>query len=505
MAEVLSAKNISKRFGTELVLDNVNFTLETGETVGIVGENGAGKSVFVKILSQILIHDKGEVHYSTSLIQNMDIKGVCVPAITTILQETMLINSLSVAENIFFGRWPKRLKRLGIIDWKKIKDESKRILGELCFDINVDEIVKRLNVGQKQIVEIARALLVQSKVIILDEPFTGLSRYETREIFEVIKGLKSRGVAVILITHRLEDVIELCDSVCIMKSGKLTAKMTTESLQKQSLIDIMADKKCVYRYPKLTEIAGRIVLQANLIKSRKSRKEISFYLRKGEILGITGLLGSGRSSIARMLFGIDSIQTGKIIINGTQVHIKSPAAALKEKVAYLSEDRELSAIEEYFNIPENITVSNIAGISRRGLLNINKEKNTARRFIKSFVIKTPKVDQKMAYLSSGNQQKVFLARWMYADSNIFILDEPTKNIDSTTKIEIYNFMNKYILSGNSIILISSDINELMGMSDRILIMYNGYIKKELKRKEFSENKIMYHAAGGKNESDSVIV
>lgn len=495
---IVEMRGITKRFQNEVVLDSVDFCLERGEIHGLIGENGAGKSTLMKILAGVYKPDKGEIFIEGNKVEINEPKVSQTYGITTIYQDVKLADELSIAENIFFGSLPTKGKLMRTVDWDKIHNDSKKILDSLNFMLDVKIPVKELSSGQKQMVEIAKALTRKSRVIIMDEPYTGISDQELEQFFCIIRSLKAEGVSIIYISHRMKDILQLCDSITVLRGGKVVENREVKGVDGKDIIRMMIGNELKDNYPKLNSKAGRILLKVKSISTERGLKRLSFNLRKGEILGVAGLLGSGRSAIARALFGLDKLLAGEIYLNDTKIDIKSPHSAINMKIGYLVEDRMKGGVHKYFNIPENISLASLSKISKIGLLDTPRERDVARSFIKKFMIKTPKVEQNIMELSGGNQQKVLLCRWIFSDTNILILDEPTKGIDKSTKVELYNFMNKYVMDGSSIIFVSSDLNELMGMSERILVLYNGEIRRTLIREEFSEEKIIYYASGGED-------
>lgn len=494
--KLIEMKNISKQFHGEPVLESVDFAVKAGEIHALLGENGAGKSILMKILAGVCRPDTGEIFVDGQRVDFLEPRDAQKYGITTIYQEINLVDELTVAENIFFGQIPVKGKWVRIVDWKRVYGESKKVLETLNFNINVKTAVKNLSPGQKQMVEIAKALSRKSRIIIMDEPYTGLSENELEHFFEAIRNLKKLNISVVYISHRIEDVLRLCDAVTILREGKVVDNKRVSDIDRRNVISLMTGKELKDNYPKLNSKAGRTLLKLDSISTERGLKNVSFNLRKGEILGIAGLLGSGRTAIARAIFGIDKLLSGEISLNGNSLSIKSPEQAIKARIGYLAEDRLNNSLVSTFGIPQNITLSNLCDVKYSGIMKLKKEKDVARSFIKKFVIKTPRVEQNILSLSGGNQQKVLLSKWVYTDSTILILDEPTKGIDKSTKVELYNFMNKYVLNGSSILFISSDLQELMGMCDRIVVVYNGSVIKELDRSEFSKENILFYASGG---------
>jgi ribose transport system ATP-binding protein len=492
----IEMKNISKKFHDKKVLENINFTLNSGEIRGLIGENGAGKSVLMQILSGVIKPDAGELYVNNSPVYFNKPEDALANGIISIYQDINIINNLSVAENIFINRLPMKGRLFKQIDWGTLYKESSKILSELNFDIDVRKLANELSYGQKRMLEIAKVVYQKARLIIMDEPYIGFTDSDIENFYDVIKRLKNSGISVIYISHKIEDIVKLCDSITIISNGHIVDNCTSTS-DSERIIKLMTINDVNFNYPKLNRKAGRVVLKVNSIFTYRGLKNISFELKKGEIIGIAGLLGSGRTAIARALFGLDALISGEIIINDSVMNLKSPKYAIKNKIGYLTEDIQTSGIEVNMSIPENITLANISGITNLGIIDTSRENNIARSFIRKMLVKTSGVKQRVGKLSGGNQKKVMISKWIFSDSNILILDEPTKSIDTSTKVVLYNFMNNYILEGSSIIFISSELDELMGMSDKIIVLFNGEIRKTLKRDEFSKERIIYYASGGK--------
>ena len=493
---LIEMKGITKKFNEETVLDNVDFSIGYGEIHALIGENGAGKSVLMKILSGGIAADSGEIFVEGRKVETWDSKTALKNGIATIYQDINLIDELSVADNIFFNKYLYRFKFLRLIDWRRMYSESGKILEKLNLHINPKTLVKNLSIGQKQLVEIAKVISQNAKLLIMDEPCTGMNEFELENFHKDIRELVKAGTSVIYISHRLDDVINLCDRITVLRKGKVVECNRSGDIDRNKLIRYMVPEKFRDRYPKLASQAGRIILKADSITTDRGLKNVSFALRKGEILGVAGVLGSGRTALTRAIFGVDKLISGRIYINGAEIRLKSPKDAVKNRIAYIPDTVPKSNLIKDFAIPGNISLANLREISIGSMIKLRKEYKLAGNFVKKLVIKASRVNQNVQELSFGNQRKVVLSKWIFNDSVILILDEPTKGIDKGSKIEFYNFMNEYVLEGCSIIMASSDYQELIGMCDRILVMYNGAIIKVLERNDFLEEKILYYASGG---------
>jgi len=496
LKNLVRLKNISKAFGENLVLDNVNFDLKYGKIHALIGENGAGKTMIANVFAGIIKPDSGqcfveddEKHFSGPL----DAQRL---GISIIHQEINLAEDLTVAENIFLGKVPYKGRVLKVVDWDKLIRDSESTLDELGFMLRVEKRVDELSQAQKQMVEIAKAFSSQSKLIIMDEPYIGITQSELKKFYLVMDKLRVNGVTILYISHQLSDVLRISDFISVVRDGQLVVNnLLNEGLSSQEIIEYMSVRNVKDIYPKLPSRVGRTLFRVENLSTSRGISDITFNLRKGEILGIAGLVGSGRSAIARAIFGLDKLLGGSMYMNETQLKIKGPRDAIRENIGYISEDGRDTCLIKEFDVPKNITISSLETVIRKGIIKRNKEKSIGRSFVKKFAIKIPKLEEKVYKLSGGNQQKVLLSKWVFINSQVLILDEPTKNIDKGTKLEFYGFMNKYILEGKSIIFISSDIQELMGMSDRMLILYDGEIKETLMKSEFSEERIVKCASG----------
>lgn len=493
---IVELREISKQFNDIWVLKKISFAVARAEVHTLFGENGAGKSVLMKILSGVLQPDNGEIRLRGEKVLIATPLDAQRLGIRTIHQEQNLFPDLSVAENIFISQVSRVTNRVGIINRSKMYNDCEEILESLNFHINPRDTLKDLGTGERQMVEIAKALAYKSSVIIMDEPTGSLTDPEIENLFGIIVRLKHKGISVIYISHRIDEVLKISDRVTIIRDGEIIKTDRINEVDRESMINLSTGKDVKERYPKLPVNKGRVFFKVENLRTERKINGINFEVRKGEILGIAGLLGSGRTAIARAIFGLDKLQDGEIYLHGTRLKINSPGDAIRAGIGFVSEERLTEGLIEDFNIPENINLSNAGEIRSRLLLRLEKEKDVARKFVKKLVIKTAFLEQKVKNLSGGNQQKVVISKWLFTGSKLFILDEPTIGLDTGSKVEVYNIMNEIVLNGSSIILISSDLAELVGMCDRVLVIYNGRIIKELNRGECSPQKILYYASGG---------
>ncbi|NUK28820.1 sugar ABC transporter ATP-binding protein [Parageobacillus sp. VR-IP] len=488
-------KNIHKTFPGVKALDNVQLNVRAGEVHILLGENGAGKSTLMKILAGVYQADKGTIYIEGKQVDIKSPKDAQKHGIGIIFQEFNLIPHLSVAENIFFGRVPRFLS--SIVNRKKLFEDTTRILNELQLDISPKTLVKDLGVAEQQMVEIAKAFSINSKILIMDEPTAALTEQEIDKLFERIHDLKKKGVGIIYISHRLEEFARIADRVTIMRDGRYVTTVDFDKSSIDELIGLMVGRSLEDKFPKDTTIKkGREILRVENLSTKDKLKKVSFSLHAGEILGISGLMGSGRTELARAIFGADPISEGQIYIDGEKVKINSPREAIERGISYLSEDRKKNGVALNLSIRENITMANLKVISSGGVINQKHEINTVEEFIKNLNIKTPSMEQKVKFLSGGNQQKVIIAKWLHTKAKIFIFDEPTRGIDVGAKIEVYQLINKLAREGNAVIIISSEMPEILGLSDRILVMNDGKCTAILDRKEATQEKVMYYATTG---------
>ncbi len=483
--------NITKTFPGVTALDDVSIDLYKGEVLGILGENGAGKSTLIKILAGNYIKDSGEIYIDGQLCEIKGPAEAMVSGIRVIYQELNTLNNLTVTENIFVGEQlvsgPFRK-----VDWKAMTRKAQELIDTLNVKLNPNAIIGDLTVSEKQIVEIAKAISKEAKILVMDEPTAALSEEETQSLFNIIRTLKSKGVSIIYISHRLKEIFEITDRVTVLRDGKKVGSLNTKETDENKLVEMMVGRDIKDMYPKRTVEMGDVSMEVKDLTA-DGFNNISFKVKKGEILGIFGLLGSGRSSLVKALFGANKIKSGEIRVNGKKLNIKSPRIARDEKIGLVPLDRKTEGLALMMGVKENITLANIQDLGKSFLISREYERRKAERWVKEIGIRTPSVDQEVNSLSGGNQQKVVLAKWLESGSRIIILNEPTRGIDVGAKIEIYKLMQDLCESGSSIIMISSELPEIMSIADRIIVMSKGRFTEEYLRKEASEEKLL-HAA-----------
>ena len=489
---ILELENICKVYPGVKALSDVSMKFYPGEVHAIVGENGAGKSTFIKIITGAIQPTKGNIIYNHKMVVNNNpIKSLSL-GITAIYQEFNLIPNLSVAENIYYGRYPHKN---GFVDYKKMINDSKKVLENLGVNINPKTLVKDLTVGYQQIVEIAKSISMKTKVLIMDEPSAPLTNTELIFLFNIVKKLKREGVSIIYISHRMEEIFELCDKVTVFRDGQFVKTMNVSETNREELITLMVNRKLEDNFPKRNIHPQEVVLEVENLTTDKIQN-ITFKLHKGEILGFAGLVGAGRTEIANAIVGADPLKCGSIKIEGRNANNKNPSMAIKNGIALIPEDRKKFGALMNLSIKENISYSMLKKIvGEFFLINSKFEKSKTTEYKEALSIKTPSMKQKIVNLSGGNQQKVILARCLFTDCKILIFDEPTRGIDVGAKQEIYYLMDELTKQGKSIIMISSEMNELLGMSDRIIVIHDGKIAGELSKNQASQEKILSLASG----------
>ncbi len=487
--------DITKTFPGVRALDNVSMKVISGEVHALVGENGAGKSTLIKILAGVFRPDgnKSVIKIAGEEVElnNPIIAQEC--GVSVIYQEFNLLPYLSVTENIFLGRLPT--KKSGIIDWKKANSNASEILLSLNLDIDPRTFLKDLSVAQKQIVEIGKALSLNARIIIMDEPSAVLAGEELNYLFEVIRSLKERGITVVYISHRLDEIFEIADRATVLKDGKLVGTLKIQDAEKSELIEMMIGRTLDETFPKSSNGTGKKILEVKNISTKNLINNVSFILHKGEVLGIAGLVGSGKTELARALFGVDSLTNGQIIIDEKTVKNIDPKKAVELGIGLVPEDRKSQGLVLKLSIKKNITLPVLKFFTKIGLIKKNLEIKYVKDHMQALEIKAPGINTVVQQLSGGNQQKVVVAKWLGTNPNVFILDEPTRGIDVGTKKEMYNIIRDLAEDGAGVIMMSSELLEILGMSDRILVMHQGEIAGELKSDEASEERILRLAIG----------
>ncbi|MEK4484729.1 sugar ABC transporter ATP-binding protein [Psychrobacillus sp. FSL H8-0484] len=487
-------EHISKSFPGVKALSNVQVDLQYGEVLALVGENGAGKSTLMKILTGIYQKDEGTITLQGNEINVTSPKHAQELGISIIHQELNLMKDLSIAENIFIGREPKGALNL-LVDDKKLNNQAKELFEKLNLDLDPKTKVQNLTVAKQQMVEIAKALSFNSKILIMDEPTTALTEIEIEALFEIINSLREKGVGIIYISHRMDELKKISDRITVMRDGTYVDTLTTAETEMSKVIQLMVGRHVyIESKPNIAEGEKETVLQMKNISTKALLKDVSFELKKGEILGFAGLMGAGRTEVARVLFGADPVTTGTIHLHGNKVNIKSPAEAVKQGIGYLSEDRKQFGLLVNMDVKSNIALATIKDYqSKTMFVSDSKIKKMAEQYVDQLKIKTPSVDQEIRFLSGGNQQKVVIAKWLQRDCDILIFDEPTRGIDVGAKGEIYKLLDELAASGKSIIMISSELPEILRMSHRIVVMAEGKITGVLSSEDATQEKIMEYA------------
>ena len=489
---ILTMEEIDKSFPGVHALDHVHFDVRCGEVHALMGENGAGKSTLMKVLTGIYTKDSGTITFEGKEVEFANTREAQDAGIVIVHQELNMIGDLTVAQNIFIGReFMKGFK----IDDKKMIEESKKLFDELHIDINPRDKMSDLTVGKQQMCEIAKAISHQAKVIIFDEPSAALTEKEIEDLFAIIRDLREKGLAIVYISHRMDEIKVITDRVTVMRDGGYVGTLITKDCTKEDIINMMVGR-VIYETPKTESKVPKdapVVLKVEHLNAGRMVQDVSFELRKGEILGFSGLMGAGRTETARALFGADPKTSGDIYVNGEKVTINSPQDAVKHGIGYLSEDRKRYGIVVQKTITENSTLATLEKYMKGIFINKGEEKKITEKYIQELATKTPSADQLVVNLSGGNQQKVVIAKWLVRNCDILIFDEPTRGIDVGAKNEIYKLMNKLAEEGKSIIMISSEMTEILRMSDRIVIMCEGKKTGELDISEATQEKIMDRA------------
>ena len=490
----LQMKHITKRFPGVLALNDVQFTLRRGEVHALLGENGAGKSTLMKILSGVYQPDEGEIIFEDKLVSFSDPLSAQNVGITIIHQEFNLFPELTVEENIFIGREFCKKNRWRL-DEKQQRQATIEILQKLNLAIKPDTLVADLTVAQQQMVEIAKAISVNARILIMDEPTAALTETEIESLFRVTRLLKEQGTGIVYISHRLEELALIADRATVMRDGQYISTVDYECVKISDLIAMMVGRDLGNIYPRREALQQRIpVLEVNGLTRKGVLNDINFTLYRGEILGFAGLMGAGRTELARAIFGADSIDSGTLKLNGKETVIKDISDAIQQGISYLTEDRKKEGLALNLSVERNIMLGNYPEYSDRfGNVDSRRCQQTSEEQVKALRIKTPNLEQAALNLSGGNKQKIIIARWVCKDTDILIFDEPTRGIDVGAKLEIYELMNRLVAKGKSIIMISSELPEVLGMCDRILVMRSGRITGELSAKEATQEKIMQYA------------
>lgn len=495
---ILEMRNIFKSFGGVNALRDVSFQCRPGTVHALVGENGAGKSTLIKILAGALLPDSGEIIFKGQKHQSFSTRKALNIGISVIYQELALVSQMTVAENIFLGREPR--KYFGIVDKKRLKIEAKKLLKQLGFEVDMDMEVGEMTVAYQQMVEIAKALSKNADLIIMDEPSAILAGHELDQLFLIIESLKKRGVTIIYISHRLEEVFRIANEVTILKDGQLVGTKPIKDLSRGELVKMMVGRTLEEVFPVSFNQLGNPVLQVEEISTKTILNQVSFNLREGEILGVAGMVGSGRTELARAIFGADPLTSGTIKIKGQDVVFKNPADAIRSKISLVPEDRKYHGLFTKLSILNNITLPILSKISRWGFTDKKKENEIVERERQIHSIDMTSGNQEVQYLSGGNQQKVVLSKSLQTIPEVIIMDEPTRGVDVGAKFEIYQLIRQLNKDGIAILMISSELPEILGLSDRILVMREGKIVAELTPNETNEEMIIEFATTNTQQS-----
>jgi rhamnose transport system ATP-binding protein len=485
---ILELKKNSKSFSGVEVLHEVSFALRTGEVHALLGENGAGKSTLVKIVTGVHHPDKGEILLNGTPVHFSDARDSRQAGIAAIYQELSLFPDLDVAENIFAGRQPVTAGNR--VDWRKLYAEAGKLLESLGVKLDLKQKARNLSIAQQQMVEIARAFSINARILIMDEPTSSLTLSEVADLFRLVRRLRSEGTAIIFISHRLEELFELADRVTVLRDGSYVDTKSITDVTRDDLIRMMVGRTISNLFPKQDVRAGEVVLKVEHLARAGSFHDVSFELRRGEILGLAGLVGAGRTNVARAIFGVEPATQGEIQIEGREVAITSPQQAIELGLAYVPEDRQLHGLISAMHITSNISLPTLHHYARAGWLQDKSERKSAYDAARQMEVRANNIWQLARELSGGNQQKVVLAKWLSTNPRILILDEPTRGIDVGTKAAVHGLMSKLAAEGMAILMISSELPEILGMSDRVIVMREGYVTGHFSRAEATQENII---------------
>ena len=483
---ILTLKNITKEFPGVKALDDVTINIERGTIHGLVGENGAGKSTLIKVLAGIYQPNQGEIILDGKPCRFNSPIEARRAGISVVHQEIKLAEPLSVAENMFLGN--VQLKN-GLVDWKGMRRRAREIVEDLGMDIDINAQVSSLTVAKKQIVEIMHAINNNSRILIMDEPSAVLTDRELEVMFRIVKQLRDKGITIIYISHRLDEIFGLCSNVSVLRDGRHIDTIPVASVDRQGLINMMVGREMGQEYPKEVGNVGGTILEVKNL-SRGILRDISFEVKSGEVFGISGLVGAGRTELARAILGIDKPESGEVYVRGKKVHYRTFADAIRDGLGLIPEDRKLQGLVQIMSVKRNTTLVNMKRVLRAGVISSSLEEKLSKEYANKLHVVTPSMETEVQYLSGGNQQKVVIAKWLFQNSEILFLDEPTRGIDVGAKAEIYRLINRMAKEGKTIIMISSEMPELLGMCDRIMVMHEGHKMGELNAAEATQAKIM---------------
>lgn len=491
----IEMKGIDKSFGTNQVLKDAGFVLGDGEVHALMGENGAGKSTLMKILTGVYTKDAGQVFVDGKEVDYKNPQEAEKAGIVFIHQELNVLFDLTVEENLFIGKEIK--KGFGICDQKAMRKKAEEALKNLGVSISPKEVMSNLSVGQQQMIEICKALMVDAKVIIMDEPTAALTQSETKVLFEVIQNLRKKGVSMVYISHRMEEIFELCDRISVLRDGTYVGTKNIPETNMNEIVKLMIGREIGERYPGRETKIGEEVLRVEGLTKQGVFQDVNFEVHAGEVLGVSGLMGAGRTEIMQAIFGNLPFESGKVSINGKEVKIKSPQEAIRYGIGFITEDRKTEGLLLEKSIEENVALTNLGSISKSGGVMVkSKEQELSKRAIDELHIRCFGPQHECNNLSGGNQQKVVFAKWIYTDPKILILDEPTRGVDIGAKKEIYTIINQLAAKGVAIIMVSSELPEVLGMSDRIMVVREGVVRGIIDKEEANQENVMTLATGG---------
>jgi len=485
---LLRMTGISKAFPGVQALDDVHLDVEAGTVHALMGENGAGKSTLMKVLAGIYRADSGTIFLGGAEVHVPDSSTALRLGIAMIHQELSPVPAMTVAENMFLGREP--VNRFGLVDKRVMVAQSQAVFDKWSIDINPRRVMKTLSVAQMQMVEIAKAISTDARLIIMDEPTSAITEREVEHLHRMIRSLRESGVAIIYITHKMDEVFKIADFVTVFRDGRHVATLPAAELDRQKLITLMVGRELTHLFPKEDVPIGEVVMSVRGLTRRGVISDISFDLRRGEILGLAGLMGAGRTEVLEAIFGVTKVDSGEVVINGKTIHIKSPADAIEAGMGLLTEDRKLTGIMGVLSVRDNMTIANLNRFSPGGILRKRQMDAACKAQRDALAIKTPSLAQLIKNLSGGNQQKVLVSRWLLTLPDVLMIDEPTRGIDVGAKSEIHRLMSGLAKEGQAILMVSSEMPEILGMSDRVLVMAGGRITAEFSRAEVTQEKVL---------------
>jgi ribose transport system ATP-binding protein len=495
MKTLLAIKDLTKRFPGVLAVDSVSFSLNKGEILALVGENGAGKSTLTNMLSGVHKPDQGQIILGGEPLKFSSSHDAIKHGISMVFQELSLVETLSVSENLFANRHP--VGKLNNIHWRRLYQDTRDLLERFDLKINPNQLIKRLSMGQQQILEILKAISTNPKVLILDEPTSSLTEAETDYLFKNMRKLRDEGMSFIYITHKLSEVFEISDRVVVMRDGCYVGSRPVSEVNENDLVAMMVGREIGDQYGQATDrFAGDEYFKVERYSYKNTFRNVSFSLKKGEILGFAGLVGAGRTELAQAIFGLRPKDSGTLYLDGKEIRITNPKHAIRHRIAYLTEDRKGLGLFLGMTIKDNIVAASLKAVtSKIGLVKKRLVEQSALQKVNEFSIATPSINKKIFNLSGGNQQKCLVAMWMTIVPKVIIFDEPTRGVDVGARVEIYNKLQEFASRGTGIVMISSDLSELIGMCDRILVMHQGILQGEVLRNDFSDELILSYAAG----------